>query len=325
MKIKVIGCGNAFSKKSYNQSFLIEENGRQMLVDCGQTVPLALESAGIKLKDINDIYISHQHADHIGGLEEVAFTRYDWAKRPHHWKEGSYAPRLIAEEGLMKDLWDQSLRGGLQSMEGFDSDLNTFFECAPVKSGEAFDFEGWQMRLTQQIHIMAGSRIMPTYGLVITKEGHKTMYLTTDSQHCSPKQMQVFYKQADIIIQDCEITGNNFKFMEGQKYYEDTQGQIKAVPSYPDVTDDSMLAPHQTWKVFQFGSGVHANYGELAGFNSANAIKLPAEIKAKMWLSHYQDFKMAGKDMFGNSVDWDTQAKLDGFAGFVSLGQVFEV
>ena len=30
------------------------------------------------------------------------------------------------------------------------------------------------------------------------------------------------------------------------------------------------------------------------------------------------------KDMFGNPIDWDAQAKKDGFAGFVSLGQVFE-
>lgn len=325
MKITVIGCGNAFSKKSFNQSFLISENGRNLLVDCGSTVPMALAEAGIKLADIHDIYISHQHADHIGGLEEVAFTRYDWGKKPRHYSEGKYAPRLIAEAGLMVELWDQSLKGGLQSMEGFDSDLNTFFECVPIKSGEAFEWEGWSMRLTQQIHIMAGSRIMPTYGLVITKEGHKTVYLTTDSQHCSPKQIQVFYKQADLIIQDSEITGLNFKFEEGQKVYT-KEGTVFA---WPEDTLQAMELMAQgieptEWGIFKFGSGVHASYGELAGFDSANAIKLPKDIKAKMWLSHYQDFKLLNKDMYGNPVDWDAQAKKDGFAGFVSLGQVFE-
>jgi hypothetical protein len=246
-------------------------------------------------------------------------------KRPKHFSEGNYAPTLIAEEGLMKDLWDQSLRGGLQSMEGFDSDLNTFFECIPVKSGDAFIWQGWSMRLTQQIHIMAGSRIMPTYGLMISKEGHKTVYLTTDSQHCSPKQIQVFYKQADIIIQDAELVGNNFQFQEGQSVYRDAEDVYHAWPTSDEGLMDAMLYECEAWKVSRFTSGVHANYAELAGYDSSNAIKLPAEIKAKMWLDHYQDIKLAGKDMFGNPIDWDAQAKRDGFAGFVSLGQVFEV
>ncbi len=290
MKITIIGCGNAFSKHNFNQSFLLEENGRTMLIDCGFQTPSALMHHGIKLSQIDDIYISHAHADHIGGLEEVAFTRYDWKNHPRHYTDGKYAPRLIANEQLLKDLWDKSLRGGLESMEGFVASIETYFEPYPVAPNTPLSWQGWNMDLVQQVHIMSGSIITNSFGLLISKEGHKTLYLTTDSQYDSPKQIRVLYEKADIIIQDCEITG----------------------------VDTSK-------KAYIFGSGVHANYAELAGYPSANATVLKPEIKARMWLSHYQDFYLDHLDQFGNFVEWDKLAEADGFAGFLQAGQVFEI
>jgi ribonuclease BN (tRNA processing enzyme) len=204
MKITVLGCGNAFSNLNYNQSFLLEENDSKMLIDCGQLTIQALNNAKIDIKTITDIYISHAHADHIGSLEAMAFLRYDWIKRPKNYKEGTYAPRIIANAQLLKDLWEKSLSGGLESMEGFVANLATFFEPVPIKDNQKFKWEGWTCELIQQVHIMTGSTIACTFGLIIEKEGHKTIYFTTDSQHCSPRQMEVFYKKSDIIFQDCE-------------------------------------------------------------------------------------------------------------------------
>jgi hypothetical protein len=42
-------------------------------------------------------------------------------------------------------------------------------------------------------------------------------------------------------------------------------------------------------------------------------------------LSHYQDFVSECKDGFGNACDWDKLAEEDGFAGFVYVGQEFEI
>lgn len=283
MKITVLGCGNAFSRRNFNQSFLVEEGKSVMMIDCGQKAIDALIAAGRKPSEITDVYISHAHGDHIGALEELAFLRYDWKNRPRKASESEvpYAPRLIANAQLMDDLWNKSLRGGLESMEGFVATLDTFYKTVPISDNETFKWEGWICKLIQQVHIMTGSTIACTFGLMMSKKDHKTIYFTTDSQHVSPRQMEVFYKEADIIFQDCECT---------------------------------------PWM-----SGVHANYIQLAGYPEANSVKLPAEIKAKMWLSHYQDFVLDNKDALGNDCDWIAKAKEDGFAGFVSKGLQFEV
>jgi len=289
MKITVVGCGNAFSNKSYNQSFLLEENGRTMLIDAGYQVPNALQNLGIDIKSIDDIYVSHLHADHIGGLEYFAFMRYDWMNKPKNSFGKGYAPKLIGNVQLLKDLWDKSLRGGLESMEGFVATIDTFFETDPIEPNESFTWQGWTAKLVQQIHIMSGSVIMPSYGIMFSKEGHRTVYFTTDSQHCSPRQIEDFYEQADMIFQDCECVGVNMK-------------------------DEK----------FVFGSGVHANYAQLAGWESANSIKLSDKVKAKMWLSHYQDFVLEDKDFMGNDIIWEAAAIEDGFRGFVCVGDRLE-
>jgi ribonuclease BN (tRNA processing enzyme) len=69
MKITVVGCGHAFSKINYNQSFLLEEKGRRMILDFGAKIPLALDNLDIDIDTIDDVYVSHLHGDHIGGLE----------------------------------------------------------------------------------------------------------------------------------------------------------------------------------------------------------------------------------------------------------------
>ncbi len=297
MKITVVGCGNAFSAKNYNQCFLIEEEvegtSRRMLIDFGAKVPYALNNLGIDIRSIDDVYISHLHGDHIGGLEEMAFIRYDWINRPQHyseWKNGVRAPRLIANVQLLSDLWKKSLRGGLESMEGFDANLETYFEPVPVRPNKTFLWQGWTCRLIQQVHIMTGSIISHTFGLMFAKGGHQTIYFTTDSQHCSPRQIENFYREADIILQDCECVGADME-----------KGNL------------------------DFLSGVHANYAQLAGWKSANSVDVGEEIRNKMWLSHYQDFVSENKDYKGNDCNWQERAVEDGFRGFAEVGQVIEV
>ena len=289
MKVKVLGTGAAFSLTNGNVSYLLEENGRRLLLDAGRPIPEMLKKHNIDIKSINDIYISHLHCDHIGGLEYIALSRYDWMNRPKVAPDNGAFPTLIGNHKLLEDLWNKSLAGGLDTLEGLEATLETYFVLKPIKSNEEFDWQGWKCKLIQQIHIMSGSVISLTFGLFMTKPGHQSLYFVTDSQHCSPRQIEIFYKEADVIFQDCELTGLDTKT-----------------------------------KTLKFLSGVHANYAQLAGYLSANSVILSNDIKSKMWLTHYQDFFNEDRDFFGNTVNWNELAKDDGFAGFLTPGQEFE-
>ena len=58
MKLTMLGTGNATVTKCYNTCFVLEENGKYLLVDGGggNTILSRLEQAGINWKDIHDIW-----------------------------------------------------------------------------------------------------------------------------------------------------------------------------------------------------------------------------------------------------------------------------
>jgi len=325
LNITVIGCGNAFSERSFNQSFVLEEDGRKMLVDCGYQVPTALRAGGFSYQEIDDFYISHLHADHIGGLEYIAFQRYNWTTKPR--LADSKSPRIIGNRQLLQDLWQKSLRGGMESMEGFVAELGTFFHPVPIEPNESFEWQGWKIELVQQIHVMSGSIIMPSFGLLMSRDGHKTIYFVSDSQHCSPRQSEDFYRRADIIFQDAEFVGINTALPEGERYFE-KDGQIRRKSEFEANDILELISTgwnEKTFERFRFGSGVHANYAQLAGYASANSVKLGPDIRAKMWLSHYQDFVLSGRDMYGSKIDWEAELAKDGFAGLLKVGMRFSI
>jgi ribonuclease BN (tRNA processing enzyme) len=80
-KITFVGTGSAFNHKHKNTSALLEFNGTNLLLDCGYDVPNQLSKI-IDLKDLDNIWISHLHGDHINGLEEIGFkNKYLYNKK----------------------------------------------------------------------------------------------------------------------------------------------------------------------------------------------------------------------------------------------------
>lgn len=227
MKLQFIGTGSAFVKKNYQSNMLLEADGRRMLIDCGTTAPFALVAAGYTFQDVDALYVSHQHADHIGGIEEFAFTRYFTPNKPH--------PQLFVNARLSHDLWNHSLKGGLASMEGVDCTLDTYFEVVRVPPNGTFDFGGTAFTPIQTVHIMNGFGIVPSYGLLWTTPGDKKIFLTTDTQF-APNQIMKFYRSADLIFHDCEIAARRSGV---HAHYED----LKTLP--PEVKKKMYLYHYQ--------------------------------------------------------------------------------
>ncbi len=255
MKLIFIGTGSAFTMSGFQSNMVLEDtaSNKRLLIDCGGDARHALAKAGLGAKDIDALYVSHLHADHIGGIEWLAFSRY--------FSQGN-KPELYINERLSHSLWDHSLRGGMASHQGVVLTLDHFF--SPVHrmpSNGHFKWGTADCQLVQTVHYMDGYEIVPSYGLIMNNRANPStgpVFLTTDTQF-APNQIMDFYRPAKVIFQDCETS--------------------------------------------PYKSGVHAHYSEL--------ITLPADIRAKMWLYHYQDGPLP-------------DAKADGFAGFVKQGQAFE-
>ena len=119
-----LGVGGAFAPLSKGNSVMMVTSGEsRFLIDCGSSLQYTLKDRyNLTPLDIDGIWITHAHADHIGSLEWFAFYRYFMPKKD---KDGNVVkPKLYTVPSLMKELWQNSLKGGLQRINGLNTPNN---------------------------------------------------------------------------------------------------------------------------------------------------------------------------------------------------------
>lgn len=70
MKITMLGTGNATVTECYNTCFVLENEGRYLLVDGGggNLLLQRFKACGLRWQDMRDIFVTHKHLDHLLGI-----------------------------------------------------------------------------------------------------------------------------------------------------------------------------------------------------------------------------------------------------------------
>ncbi|GAB4270812.1 MAG: MBL fold metallo-hydrolase [Deferrisomatales bacterium] len=202
MDILPLGVGEAFAKTLYQTNFLITPaDGEPFVVDFGHTASRALREAGMDLRAASRVILSHLHADHIGGLEELGFTGYfGWGRRPV----------LHVPERLLPFLWDHALMGGmgqrLRSPAGefFDAGLDTYFDVRPIRGREPLALGSVAVTPFPTPHIPG----RPSWGFRLDDRATgKAALLTCDSRF-HRKNLEVYGRDAEAVFHDCQFVTN---------------------------------------------------------------------------------------------------------------------
>lgn len=233
MELLFVGTGSAFAMKNYQTNFIIRNNGKTLLVDAGGDIRFSLQEQGISYKDIDAVYITHLHADHIGGLEWLAFCTY--------FDPSAKKLPLYINSKIASDLWNDSLKGGLASIQGKVVTLEDYFDVMKVKLNGKFTWEGLEFSIVQSVHILNGYGIVPSFGFMLVAEEKPVVYYPADTQF-NPNQIKTFYGQADIIIQDCETapfrSGVHAHYDELKTLSDELKEKMYLVHFQDNVLDD---------------------------------------------------------------------------------------
>jgi len=284
-----------FYSPRWQSNFLIEFDmpGKRMkkpyrlLVDAGGDVRHALKKMNLTSADIDGVYISHPHNDHIGGMEYLALTTffnpfYTLAKQ--EWLKNQFiADKLFLEQDwwpvppsntkldlfihqkVLKPL-KRALGPGLDTLQGVpDVTLDTYFninilgkqENGHTKSHTFQDGEGhWKLTPIFAMHVISSCEEMPSYGLSLQHSSGYNVLMPTDIQSIMPTQLESHYRRAHRIYMDCETS--------------------------------------------PFPSGVHPHVTDLIG-------KLDSDIQKKCLLYHYDEYPQVPGDMFYGILNtWDS-------------------
>ena len=168
-KVTLLGTGSPPPNlRRFGPAVLIQAGQETLLIDCGRGATQRVLQVGLKLGQVNRVFLTHLHSDHIIGLPDLWLTG---------WLEAAYAQRQgplhvhgpLGTKTMTDNLerayeWDVKTRIADQNLKP----ANVAFATTEIREGVVYEANGVKVTAFEVNH---GELIKPAFGYRVDYDG----------------------------------------------------------------------------------------------------------------------------------------------------------
>ena len=246
MQVLILGVGDAFTKRHFNTSALIEHGGRYILLDCPTPISRVLQDATsisnwkIGLESIDNIIITHLHGDHCSGLEAFGFWRYFYSKSNNK----SSLPCIHTNQLAADRLWERFAPAMDRANSDSPATLSDYYNLKILTPDAESQVCGLSVKCRFTGHPV------PTVGLLIS-DGSATLGWSSDTPY--DEEHIKWLSDADVIVHESGPAPSHTPIEDLNALPDELKAKIRLIHLDDDFDYSSTdIKPLQEGEVIEF-------------------------------------------------------------------------
>jgi ribonuclease Z len=191
MRVTLLGTGTPFpNTERFGSAILVEVAGKKLLFDCGRGVVIRLTQAEIDPKEIDGLFLTHLHSDHVVGIPDLWLSGWFLGRDRPLPMWGPSGTRSMAKHLVQAFAYDISIRRAAPDplpAKGVEIDAKE------IEQGEIYN-DG--LARVSGFLVDHGT-VKPAFGYRVDSAGHSVV-ISGDTKFC--QNLVDFARGADCLI-----------------------------------------------------------------------------------------------------------------------------
>ena len=199
-KVTLLGTGNPLpNAERFGASILVEAGTKKIVIDMGRGALVRLSQAGVKAPQIDAVFLTHLHSDHITDVDDLLLT--GWARSPFGGRSkpfSIYGPAGVQK--MMDNLVDAYAADiGIRTKVDKPHPEGIQVDATSLRDGQSYDFGYSNGGLRVTAFTVDHGPIKPSFGFLVEHDNRKLL-ISGDTTYS--ENVISYGKDVDVLIHE---------------------------------------------------------------------------------------------------------------------------